>query len=155
MAPKTDHVEAQHRRVPPEHTPRLRLKPKAPTSGYVDGAWWPHSDDLAAELPDLLSVLSVRLGRIDRVLYNVNEWVTAPTRFATGGRTIRLDGYRLQPVKTIEVLGLNRGKVTLLVVSPQADPDQAHAIMMSAARPSDASTVEGLMISMEKPKPTG
>jgi hypothetical protein len=32
--------------TPPENTPRLRLKPKAPISGYVDGAWWPHSDDL-------------------------------------------------------------------------------------------------------------
>ncbi len=41
------------------HTPRLRLKPKAPQSGYVDGAWWPYSDDLTAELPDLLAVLSV------------------------------------------------------------------------------------------------
>ena len=41
--------------TPPEHTPRLRLKPKAPLSGYVDGAWWPRSDDLAAELPDLLA----------------------------------------------------------------------------------------------------
>ena len=61
----------------PEHTPRLRLKPKAPHSGYVDGAWWPRGDDLATELPDLLAVLSVRLGRIDRVMYNLNEWAKA------------------------------------------------------------------------------
>lgn len=54
--------------IVPARTPRLRLKPKAPQSGYVDGAWWPHSDDLRSELPDLLAVLSVRLGRIDRVL---------------------------------------------------------------------------------------
>ena len=31
-------------------------------------------DDLAKELPDLLAVLSVRLGAIDRVLYNLAEW---------------------------------------------------------------------------------
>jgi hypothetical protein len=30
--------------IVPAQTPRLRLKPKAPQSGYVDGAWWPHSD---------------------------------------------------------------------------------------------------------------
>jgi Family of unknown function (DUF5994) len=53
---------------PPENTPRLRLKPKAPTSGYVDGAWWPHTDGLPAELPDLLAVLTVRLGPVDRVI---------------------------------------------------------------------------------------
>ncbi|MFF0147938.1 DUF5994 family protein [Amycolatopsis sulphurea] len=28
---------------PPRHAPRLRLKPEAPTTGYVDGAWWPRS----------------------------------------------------------------------------------------------------------------
>jgi hypothetical protein len=31
------------------------------------------------------------------------------------------------------------------VVSPQADPDQAHAILMTAAGPDNALTVEGLL----------
>ena len=151
MALKNDHIDVGRRHAPPEHTPRLRLKPKAPLSGYVDGAWWPHSEDLTAELPDLLSVLSVRLGPIGRVIYNLNEWAKPPTKFATGGRTVRLDGYRLQPVNTIEVLGFNRNKLVLLVVSPHADPDQAHAIMMAAAGPNNASTVESLlMISAEE-----
>ena len=70
-------MDAGRRHTPPVHTPRLRLKPKAPQSGYVDGAWWPHSEDLTAELPDLLSVLSVRLGPIGRVIYSVNEWANA------------------------------------------------------------------------------
>lgn len=145
MTPKTDHVDTRHRRTPPVRTPRLRLKPKAPQSGYVDGAWWPHSENLTAELQDLLSVLSVRLGPISRVIYNVNEWPTPPVKLAIGNRTVRLDGYRLQPVNTVEVLGLNRARIVLLVVSPHADPDQAHAIMMTAAGPSDASTVESLL----------
>jgi hypothetical protein len=146
MALKNDHIDVGHRHAPPEHTPRLRLKPKAPQSGYVDGAWWPHSEDLMAELPDLLSVLSVRLGPISRVIYNLNEWAKPPAKFATGGRTVRLDGYRIQPVNTVEVLGLNRNKIVLLVVSPRADPDQAHAIMMTAAGPNNAATVESLLI---------
>jgi hypothetical protein len=146
MTLKNDHTDAGRRHAPPEHTPRLRLKPKAPQSGYVDGAWWPHSEDLTAELPDLLSVLSVRLGPIGRVIYNLNEWAKPPTKFATGGRTVRLDGYRIQPVNTVEVLGLNRNKIVLLVVSPHADPDQAHAIMMTAAGPNNAATVESLLI---------
>ena len=49
------------RQAGPQHTPRLRLKRKLPVTRYVDGAWWPHSDDLPTELPDLLAVLSVRL----------------------------------------------------------------------------------------------
>jgi hypothetical protein len=146
MTLKQDNTDVGPRHTHPVQTPRLRLKPKAPLSGYVDGAWWPHSEDLTAELPDLLSVLSVRLGPIGRVIYNLNEWAKPPAKFATGGRMVRLDGYRLQPVNTVEVLGLNGNKIVLLVVSPHADPDQAHAIMMTAAGPNDASTVENLLM---------
>ena len=145
MTLKNDRMDAGRQYTPPVHTPRLKLKPKAPQSGYVDGAWWPHSADLIAELPDLLSVLSVRLGPIGRVIYNFNEWETPPAKFATGGRTVRLDGYRLQPVHTVEAVGLNHNKIVLLVVSPQADPDQAHAIMMTAAGPDNALTVDSLL----------
>ncbi|OJZ74013.1 hypothetical protein BRW65_11085 [Mycobacterium paraffinicum] len=83
---------------------------------------------------------------MNRVLYNVNEWDTAPAKFVSGGRKVRLDGYRRQPVSTVEVLGLNSTRVALLVVSPGADPAQAHAVMMTAAGPSNASTVEGLLM---------
>jgi len=145
MTQQQDFADVTPHRASPAHTPRLRLKAKAPSSGYVDGAWWPHSDDLTAELPDLTAVLSVRLGPIARVLYNLREWAPAPRKLATDGGTVRLDGYRRQPVNTIEVLGLNRKKIVLLVVSPQADPDQAHAVMMTAAGPQNALTVANLL----------
>src|ERR1700730_4939890 len=116
MAPQQDRTDVGRHPTPPEHTPRWRLKPKAPHSGYVDGAWWPHTHELAAELPDLLAVLSVRLGRIDRVMDNLNEWGTPSAKPATGGRRVRLDGYRRQPTNTVEVLGLNRDRIVLLVV---------------------------------------
>jgi Family of unknown function (DUF5994) len=146
MTLKKDHTDAGQRHTPPMHTPRLKLKPKAPHHGYVDGAWWPHGPDLTAELPDLLSVLSVRLGPIGRVLYNISEWSTPPAKFATGGRTVRLDGYRRQPINTVQVIGLDRNKIVLLVVSPNADPDRAHTIMMNAAGPSNVSTAESLLM---------
>ena len=133
------------KQTPPDNTPRLRLKPKAPTTGYVDGAWWPHSDDLSIEVPDLLAVLSVRLGPIDRVIYNLTEWATAPKRLPTGGQVVRLAGYYRQPANTIEVLGVNRNKIVLLVIPAQTDPDQAHDAMMAAATRDDASTIDGLL----------
>jgi hypothetical protein len=129
----------------PEHTPRLRLKPKAPSTGRVDGAWWPRSDDLTHELPDLLAVLSVRLGPVERVLYNFAEWAKMPQRLITGGRTVRLDGYRRQPANTLQVLGLGRDQIFLLVVPPGTDPDDAHQMMMTAAAPGNASTVDDLL----------
>jgi len=146
MGPRQDRTSVGRHPTPPQHTPRLRLKPKAPHSGYVDGAWWPHSDDLTTVLPDLLAVLSVRLGRIDRVLYKLSDWSKAPTKLATGGGAVRLDGYRLQPPNTIEVLGLNRNRIVLLVVPPHTDPDRAHATLMAAAAPDNDSTVDGLLM---------
>lgn len=129
----------------PENTPRLRLKPKASTTGHVDGAWWPHSDDLARELPDLLAVLSVRLGAVDRVMYNLAEWPNTQARILVGGRPVRLDGYRRQPANTIEVLGIGRARILLLVVPVLSDPDHAHETMMRAAAPNNAQSADKLL----------
>jgi Family of unknown function (DUF5994) len=144
-SPQRDNTDMDRHPTPPDHTPRLRLKPKAPHSGYVDGAWWPHSNDLTTELPDLLAVLSVRLGPIHRVLYKFSDWAKAPSKLASGDRTVRLDGYRLQPPNTIEVLGLNRKRIVLLVVPPHTDPHCAYTTMMASAAPDNDSTVDGLL----------
>lgn len=129
----------------PDNTPRLRLKPKAPTSGHVDGAWWPRSADLTHELPDLLAVLSVRLGSVERVLYNLAEWADVPPHLTTAGRRVRLDGYRMQPPNTLQVLGVGRDRILLLVVPPHAEPDDAHHAMMTAAAPGNTNTVDALL----------
>ena len=125
----------------------------APHAGYVDGAWWPYTDDLSKELPYLIAVLSARLGRIDRVLYKLNDWAKAPAELHAGGRAVHLDGYRLQPPNTIEVVGLTANRIILLVVPPHTAPDRAHSAMMAAAAPDDDSTVDGLqMISLRDGK---
>jgi hypothetical protein len=130
----------------PENTPRLRLKPKAPISGYVDGAWWPHTNVLQTEVPDLLAVLSVRLGTIDRVIFNIAEWATAPKKVPIDGRVVRLAGYHRQPVNTIEVLGLNRKKLVLLVIPAQTDPADARHALMAAATPGNTFTIRDLLM---------
>ncbi|AKK26142.1 DUF5994 family protein [Mycobacterium sp. EPa45] len=130
---------------PPQATPRLRLKPKGPRTGRVDGAWWPHSGDLEAEVPDLLAVLSVRLGPISDVLYKMTDWVKTRSKMRIGGRLVRLAGYNRQRSNTVEVQGLGGGKLVLLVVPAGTDPDQAHAVMMAAAAPDNANTVDELL----------
>ena len=133
------------RHAGPKETPRLWLKRKAPISGYVDGAWWPHSDDLPTELPDLLSVLSVRLGVVARVMYNVDEWSIAPRQLVIGGHKVRLDGYHRQPPNTLEVLDARGNRIVLLVVPARTDPDRAHSIVMAAAATDDATSVKSLL----------
>ncbi|WP_323055664.1 DUF5994 family protein [Mycobacterium pinniadriaticum] len=122
------------------------MKPQAPHRGYVDGAWWPHSDDIATELPDLLAALSTRLAQADRVVYKVGDWAEAPVELAIDGRQVHLEGHRLQPPNTVEVHGPNRTRILLLIVPPHTDPDRAHTAMMTAADPDDESTVDGLLM---------
>ncbi len=47
-------------------SPRLSLKAGKTKSGYVDGAWWPGSLDLDAEIPVLVEQLSKRWGAVNR-----------------------------------------------------------------------------------------
>ncbi|MGB8504632.1 MAG: DUF5994 family protein [Mycobacterium sp.] len=130
---------------PGVHMPRLRLKPKLSRGGYVDGAWWPRSDDLNTELPDLIAVLSFRLGTIDHVTYNFTEWRRASAELATDGRAVQLDGYRRQPPNTLEIVDVNDKRMVLLVVPSQTEPDNAHAIVMAAAAPNNVSSVDTLL----------
>lgn len=108
-------------------THRLLLEPTATGNRSVDGRWWPRSNDLAAELPDLLAELADRLGTIHRVVYHLDEWATAPRKLDSAGHQVRLDGYRHQPRRTVNVLGVTGGRVTLLVVPPFAEGAEADA----------------------------
>lgn len=129
----------------PEMTPRLRLKRKAPSTGYVDGAWWPRSDDLPTELRDLLAVLSVRLGAVTRVTYHIGEWATPPSKCRVGEQVVRLDGYRLHPPHTVGVLDGRGHEIDLLVVPSQTEAETAHGIMMAAAAADNVSAVDLLL----------
>jgi Family of unknown function (DUF5994) len=130
---------------PPRHTLRLRLKPKAPTTGYVDGAWWPRSRDLTAELPALLAVLAIRPGRIERVTYNLTMWEPATRRLTIEGRIVRLEGFRRQHPDTVTVAGQGRQRLTLLVVPPETTPASAHDALMAASQRDNADSADTLL----------
>ncbi|WP_431903142.1 DUF5994 family protein [Amycolatopsis thermoflava] len=130
---------------PSHHTLRLRLKPTGSVAGYVDGAWWPRSRDLAAELPTLLAVLAVRPGTIERVTYNLTMWTSVPRRIVREGRAVRLEGFRSQPPHTVTVAGQGRQRLTLLVLPPDAPEAAAHETLMRAARRDNADSPDTLL----------
>ncbi|HET9140393.1 DUF5994 family protein [Actinophytocola sp.] len=141
----------------PRQTLRLKLKPQAPTTGDVDGAWWPRSWDLSAELPALLSVLGVRLGRIGRVSYNLTTWTVADRRVDVDGHQVRLGGFHAQHPHTIDVIASNGTRLTLLVLPPATDAATAHSIMMIAARRNNVDSIEDLLtpLAAEPAAPAG
>jgi hypothetical protein len=145
MGPSEIRAFSGPRQSGPRNNPRLRLKGKAPITGYVDGAWWPHDDDLQMELPELLPVLAARLGAITRVTYHIAEWAKAPLRIVIDGRSVRLDGYNAQPANTLGFLDAYGNTIVLLIVPARTKPDRAHSIVMAASTTDDASTVQALL----------
>ncbi|WP_280320338.1 DUF5994 family protein [Nocardia wallacei] len=113
----------------PANRPRLLIAPEERRSAATDGTWWPHGDDLVTELTELLPVLTTQFGPIQRVIYHLDEWVAAPGKSAIGDRRISLDGYRHRPTGTVEILPLDGGTLTLLVVPPGTAADSADAVM--------------------------
>lgn len=123
---------------PPVHaaprTPlRLRLKPEAPVTGFVDGAWWPRTHDLAAELVALAEVLAIRLGRIERVAYALSTWDTPPRRLVIDGFPVRIEGFTHQDKNIIHVTGTAHGRLSLLVIPPETTGTAARDALTTAA----------------------
>lgn len=139
-------TSTQTRPPPTGHTQlRLRLKPKGPVTGHVDGAWWPRSRDLTEELPALAEVLAVRLGRIVRVAYPMSTWDAAPRRHEVDGYRVHLEGFTYQDRNIVHVTGSNRGRVTLLVVPPETADSAGHDAMMAAGHRGNTDRPEDLL----------
>ncbi|WP_319447427.1 MULTISPECIES: DUF5994 family protein [unclassified Mycobacterium] len=131
-------------RRPTVGTLRYLLKPAHQACGFVQGAWWPRSPVLTAELPSLLTALSLRFGPIDRVRYHENDWSPAPHRIKHQGAEVVLDDNRDAP-NVILVSGLRFGALTLLVVPPYTDATQAYTAVTTAADANDSSTPDELL----------
>ncbi|WP_330231571.1 DUF5994 family protein [Nocardia sp. NBC_00508] len=117
----------------------MRLTPKAERGGYIDGAWWPRSGELTTELPDLLAVLSVRLGPIWRVVYDPAGWTDTPRQTTLDdGHTVRLDPYPFELWNTMYVCGRESELIVLQVIPSSTDDHTAHTALMAAVTPESA-----------------
>lgn len=111
----------------------LRLETTESREGILDGAWWPRSRDIGAELPALLSALTAHLGPVTRVGLDTAAWEGLPTRLVVDDRVVHIDS---SPVGDDTVL-ITRGDqdlFSLMVIPPHATPEAAHAAMAQAVR---------------------
>jgi hypothetical protein len=91
------------------------------TSSF-DGAWWPRTRDLAAEVPELIAELERRGVKVERFTYALDSWSPAPRKLVVLGRVVRTGGFRsMDPqVVCLSWAGGNR-RADLLVVPPETD----------------------------------
>ncbi|MEV6015498.1 MULTISPECIES: DUF5994 family protein [unclassified Streptomyces] len=112
---------------------RLRLSPQ-PGQGHmprrIDGVWWPRSDDLTSELPQLLGGLPSAWGQIGSVLVDAAVWAAFPGRLLVADQVVRLrrTTSRHAP-STVCLLAPGRGRWDLLVVPPSATEAEAGSLM--------------------------
>ncbi|WP_249359187.1 DUF5994 family protein [Nocardia cyriacigeorgica] len=139
-----------------ERSPRFSLRtrpsatgrspaPPVPRPGVVDGAWWPHTNDLVAEMADLGALLADRADGVDRVMYSLDAWRPAPRRAMFGGHPVRLDGYRYLRGDTVCVVGLDRERLVLLVIAPDTVAADAQALLAAASGPDGGRTAGELV----------
>jgi Family of unknown function (DUF5994) len=120
-------------------------------TGWVDGAWWPRSHELADELSVLIGELDQCWGRVTRVTVNPALWTAIPRTVNAHGHTTHVGWFREeQNAYVICLLSYGINRMDLLVIPPESSKDLAHQLMVAASDPSDTRRPEQLL-SVEAP----
>ncbi|EFL16131.1 DUF5994 family protein [Streptomyces sp. C] len=129
----------------PVRPARLSLTPNTTLAGQLDGAWWPYSRDLEAELPALAAALDEPWGRITRVSVNPISWPVIPRTVRFDGRTVHVGWFTEQGPDKLILLSYTVGRWDLLVVPPETGPAAAARLMSAAVIPGSVLTAATLM----------
>ncbi|MRH90719.1 hypothetical protein GFY24_25325 [Nocardia sp. SYP-A9097] len=117
----------------PTRTPRLLLQDVGARSGTVDGAWWPWTANLIAELHDLISAVTPRIGPIARVGFDWNTVSLAQRRIDhDDGIELRGPGIGQSPA-VMRLIGTDGRRLALLVIPHDAPIQRAGDQMREAA----------------------
>ncbi|MGI5427290.1 DUF5994 family protein [Streptomyces sp. CA-179760] len=136
--------DAVHPAVRPG-TAVVRLETTHDRQGVLDGAWWPRSRDIAAELPGLISALTEHLGPITRVGLDAGAWEGLPTRMTIDDRVVHIDSFAAAD-DTVLITRGEQDLFSLLVVPSHATPDAARAAMAEAVRAGSETRAERILL---------
>jgi hypothetical protein len=125
---------------------RLSLAPAGSAPARIDGAWWPHSRDLAAELPALTDELDVTRDRITHVTVNPTHWPVIPHKVQGNGHVVKVGWFKEeQDPHQVMLLSYRVGRWDLLVIPPETPGAKAAWLMAAATDPQRTSTGSQLM----------
>ncbi|MCX4459456.1 DUF5994 family protein [Streptomyces sp. NBC_01340] len=130
---------------------RLQLAPPGTAPALIDGAWWPRSRDLTAELPLLTAALDPRWGRITHVTVNPTFWPVIPRKVPVQGHVVKVGWFKAEqdPHKLL-LLSYTSGRWDLLVIPPETDAVTAARLMTTATDPARSLTASGLIQEAER-----
>ena len=122
------------------HT-RLVIAERPARRDHLQGAWWPHTADIEAELAPMLKLAVTRLHAVLGVTLNRDEWPGAPLLLqplATRSPKIGWYGLAEPQLAILHCAGHNR--IALLVLPPDTPEEVAVTAMLMAAAPGNCLT---------------
>ncbi|MFE9687840.1 DUF5994 family protein [Streptomyces sp. NPDC006285] len=145
MTTTGSYAPTRENQLPPPSL-RMSLAPGGSAPALLDGAWWPRSRDLRAELPSLTAVLDPLWGRITRVTVNSTHWPAIPHKVPVKGHVVKVGWFLAeQDPHQLLLLSYRVGRWDLLVIPPQTTPVSAAWLMAAASDPLRTSTASQLM----------
>jgi hypothetical protein len=126
-------------------SPDVRLRLAETAGGRLDGAWWPRSRDLAAELPGLVDNFPVAAGHVDRVVFSPPDWSSCPRKVDVQRGRIKTGSFPSDDTHLLVLRLSTKAQLALLVVPPDTEPDAAERLMARAAAPDNRSTGSELL----------
>lgn len=118
---------------------RLHLSDR-PGLDRLDGAWWPQSRDLAAELADLVDHFPTETGRVVRAVYSPPDWDERPHRVAVTGRNLKVGSFPHDDTHQVTLRLADHAVLQLLVVPPASSTEHGDEAMLAASTPGNRHT---------------
>jgi hypothetical protein len=133
---------------------RLSLHPVLDRRAVVDGAWWPYSRDVTAELPGLIAAVDQRLGRTTLMVgVSRDAWQDIPSRIPARGRQVRIGWFRHADPHVVVLFFAAAEPVALLIIPPDTAAGPAEATLKLTAHNPAGLTADDILIHRLPPEP--
>ncbi|GAA1536154.1 hypothetical protein GCM10009827_063230 [Dactylosporangium maewongense] len=118
--------------------PRLALAPGRSPRAVLNGGWWPHSWNPAAELPGLVAEVVERYGPIRRLMLSSRTWDPCFDRFLVATGTVQIRWFSSADPGLLSIITEAGDQINLLIVPPDAPAAAARLALDKAADPANS-----------------
>ena len=117
----------------------------------LDGGWWPHSRDLATELPELVDHFPAALGRVTKVFVAAPDWDDAPTSVRARHGVVEVGTLPQDGTHLIHLSTSSGTVLHVLVVPHDYTDDQGDEALLAAATKGNAHSTADLLDTVTEP----
>ena len=117
---------------------------------HLDGGWWPHSRDLAAELRELVDSFPPERGRVVRALYSPPDWEPGtPRNLPVAAGRVKVGSFPHDDTHRVELTMSDRSVWHLVVVPADFEADQGEEALLAATTRGNHHSASDLLHTVE------